>query len=195
MTKSIKQQLLQARRDQILDAAIDVISEKGFQKTTIRQIARAAGVADGTLYNYFKNKEDILLAIIGRLTEAEVRDMQFAEAEQTDIEAFIASYFTDRAQEVEENLAPIRIVFAETMVNPALAKLAYDKIYGPAFAVAEAYFQQMMADGRLPQGDPAVMSRLVAAPMMGLLTLRLLGDQHVTDHWQTYVEAMIRSFH
>lgn len=45
----------------ILEAAIPVFAENGFQQSTISQIARAAGVADGTIYLYFKSKDDILI--------------------------------------------------------------------------------------------------------------------------------------
>lgn len=45
----------------ILDAAIKVFAEQGFFRSTISQIAKEAGVADGTIYLYFKNKDDILL--------------------------------------------------------------------------------------------------------------------------------------
>ena len=44
----------------ILDAAIKVFAEQGFFQSTIAQVAREAGVADGTIYLYFKNKDDIL---------------------------------------------------------------------------------------------------------------------------------------
>ena len=45
----------------ILEAAVRVFAEKGFYQSTISQIARKAGVADGTIYLYFKNKDDILV--------------------------------------------------------------------------------------------------------------------------------------
>jgi TetR/AcrR family fatty acid metabolism transcriptional regulator len=45
---------------QILNAAIKVFAEQGYHKSTISQVAKAAGVADGTIYIYFKNKADIL---------------------------------------------------------------------------------------------------------------------------------------
>ncbi len=46
---------------QILEAAIKVFAEQGYYKATISQVAREAGVADGTIYLYFKNKADILI--------------------------------------------------------------------------------------------------------------------------------------
>jgi len=45
----------------ILEAAIKVFAEQGFFQSTIAQIAKEAGVADGTIYLYFKNKDDILV--------------------------------------------------------------------------------------------------------------------------------------
>jgi TetR/AcrR family transcriptional regulator, fatty acid metabolism regulator protein len=45
----------------ILEAAVRVFAEQGFYQSTISQIAREAGVADGTIYLYFKNKDDILV--------------------------------------------------------------------------------------------------------------------------------------
>lgn len=47
----------------ILDAAIRVFAEKGFHRARISDIADAAGVADGTIYLYFRNKDDVLLTI------------------------------------------------------------------------------------------------------------------------------------
>ncbi|GIO29054.1 MULTISPECIES: TetR/AcrR family transcriptional regulator [Paenibacillus] len=47
----------------ILDAALKVIAENGFHGSQISKIAKEAGVADGTIYLYFKNKEDILISL------------------------------------------------------------------------------------------------------------------------------------
>jgi len=46
---------------QILEAAVKVFARQGFHQSTIAQIAKEAGVADGTIYLYFKNKDDILV--------------------------------------------------------------------------------------------------------------------------------------
>lgn len=51
------------KHDLILDAAIEVFAEKGFHYARISDIARRAGVADGTIYLYFRNKDDVLLTI------------------------------------------------------------------------------------------------------------------------------------
>ncbi|MGD9365791.1 MAG: TetR/AcrR family transcriptional regulator [Desulfobacteraceae bacterium] len=46
---------------QILEAAVKVFAEQGFFQSTVAQVAKRAGVADGTIYLYFKNKDDILV--------------------------------------------------------------------------------------------------------------------------------------
>ena len=58
-----------ARREQILDAATTVFAAKGFHRATIKEVARAAGVADGTIYNYFENKAALLLGLLGPVDE------------------------------------------------------------------------------------------------------------------------------
>jgi TetR/AcrR family fatty acid metabolism transcriptional regulator len=59
------------KRDRILKAAIKVFAKNGFYATRVSEIAKTAGVADGTIYLYFKNKDDVLITIfeegIGRL--------------------------------------------------------------------------------------------------------------------------------
>ncbi|GGA86226.1 TetR/AcrR family transcriptional regulator [Ornithinibacillus halotolerans] len=47
----------------IIDAAVDVIAENGYHGSQVSKIAKKAGVADGTIYLYFKNKEDILVSV------------------------------------------------------------------------------------------------------------------------------------
>jgi len=58
----------------ILDAAVSVIAEKGFHVARISDIADRAGVADGTIYLYFKNKDEILMAAINSAFDAFVKD-------------------------------------------------------------------------------------------------------------------------
>ena len=52
-----------AKRDRILRAAIRIFSQKGYFNSRISEIARSAGVADGTIYLYFKNKDDLLISL------------------------------------------------------------------------------------------------------------------------------------
>lgn len=49
--------------NQIIDAAVIVIAENGYHQAQVSKIAKQGGVADGTIYLYFKNKEDILISL------------------------------------------------------------------------------------------------------------------------------------
>lgn len=51
------------KRERILDAALRVFAERGFYNAKVSEVARAAGVADGTIYLYFKNKDDLLIQL------------------------------------------------------------------------------------------------------------------------------------
>ena len=65
------------KRARILEAAVKVFAERGFHSATVAGIARAAGVADGTIYLYFKGKDDLLLRLFDeKMTEllAEARE-------------------------------------------------------------------------------------------------------------------------
>src|SRR3954470_16453791 len=58
------------KRGRILEAAVKVFAERGFHTATVAEIARAAGVADGTIYLYFKSKDDLLLRLFDeKMTE------------------------------------------------------------------------------------------------------------------------------
>ena len=54
------------KRDAILRAAIDVFAERGFFNAQVADVARAAGVAAGTVYLYFRSKDDLLVSIFER---------------------------------------------------------------------------------------------------------------------------------
>jgi TetR/AcrR family fatty acid metabolism transcriptional regulator len=51
------------KRERILDAAVRVLAKKGFHSTRISEVAKAAGVADGTIYLYFKSKDKLLVSL------------------------------------------------------------------------------------------------------------------------------------
>lgn len=71
------------KRRKILDAAVGVFAEHGFYNSKVAHIARAAGVADGTIYLYFKNKEDLLIQVF-QDTMAQILERQERELEPID---------------------------------------------------------------------------------------------------------------
>ncbi|MDI3327566.1 MAG: TetR/AcrR family transcriptional regulator [Alicyclobacillaceae bacterium] len=70
-------QLVEVRRQQIVDAAVDLFIKKGFHRTTTREIARESGMSIGALYEYVESKEDVLYLVcenIHNTLEARLRD-------------------------------------------------------------------------------------------------------------------------
>ncbi|MDH4137512.1 MAG: TetR/AcrR family transcriptional regulator [Anaerolineae bacterium] len=63
-----RERLIEERRNQILDAAALLFARKGYKGATIREIAREAGVAEGTIYNYFDSKHDLLISLPQRIS-------------------------------------------------------------------------------------------------------------------------------
>ena len=101
--QAIQAQLVAARRTQILDAATRVFASKGFNRATIRDVAQAAGVADGTIYNYFANKTDLLFGLLDRLNDTERRPASLAQAAEASIAEFFRAYVRERVEALWSN--------------------------------------------------------------------------------------------
>ena len=91
------------KRERILDAAIKVFAKEGFYNARVSQIAELAGVADGTIYLYFKSKDDLLIQLfedrVERINE-KVREAIARKASAVDqLELFISLYFDFIAQD------------------------------------------------------------------------------------------------
>src|SRR3954470_6235922 len=113
----IQEQLIQARRNQILDAATTAFAEKGFHRATIQDVAKVAGIAAGTIYNYFENKTALLMGILERLNETERRDDDMAQMTKMDIRAFTQHYMRRRFEVLMQNGFEIfQIVLSEVLI-------------------------------------------------------------------------------
>src|SRR5262249_51656006 len=74
----------QGKRERILDAAVRVFAQEGFYNAKVSQIAHAAGVADGTIYLYFKSKDDLLISLFEDRMERVNSTLRAALAEGVD---------------------------------------------------------------------------------------------------------------
>src|SRR5215510_15771340 len=101
--QAIQAQLVAVRRTQILDAATRVFASKGFNRATIRDVAQDAGVADGTIYNYFSNKTDLLFGLLDRLNDSERRPASLALAEEAPFSDYFRAYLRERVEALWSN--------------------------------------------------------------------------------------------
>src|SRR5215467_10316515 len=66
----------ESKRERILRAAIDVFAQSGYFNAKVSEIARAAGVADGTIYLYFDSKEDLLISVFREHTRNYLQSLE-----------------------------------------------------------------------------------------------------------------------
>ncbi|WP_039074693.1 MULTISPECIES: fatty acid metabolism transcriptional regulator FadR [Bacillus] len=92
---------------QIIDAAVEVIAENGYHQSQVSKIAKQAGVADGTIYLYFKNKEDILISLfkekMGQFIERMEEGIKEKRTAKEKLALVISKHFTLLAD--DHNLA------------------------------------------------------------------------------------------
>jgi len=185
MTDAIQAQLLAARRDQILDAAATVFAERGFHPTTIREIARAAGVADGTIYNYFENKTALLFGILDRMKASAVPDDAFMQFSAGEFRSFLKAYLRHPLMVPKaDNFALFRVVISEILVNRELRERYYRHILEPTMAMAEAAFQQWEAQHALKPINIRLTTRAVSGMVLGLILAQIIGDELLEAQWE-----------
>lgn len=180
-----------ARREQILDAATTIFAEKGFHRATIKEVARAAGVADGTIYNYFENKAALLLGLLERLNESERRGPDFARGAEREASNFMQGYIAQRFATIEQSGFDIfQMLISELLIDRDLRERYREQTLTPTFAIAEQYLQAGMADGGIRALDPQLAARALAGMTLGVLLLRLLGDPTIQDRWAEMPDAI-----
>ena len=91
------ERLVQRRRDQMIKGAVSLFKEKGFHRTTTREIAKAAGFSIGTLYEYIRTKEDVLYlvcdSIYEHVSERLQQDLEHKQGTLGSLKLGIANYF------------------------------------------------------------------------------------------------------
>ncbi|GAC1393856.1 MAG: TetR/AcrR family transcriptional regulator [Ktedonobacteraceae bacterium] len=186
----IQELLVQARRAQILDAATKVFAEKGFHRATIKDIARTAGIADGTIYTYFANKTALLIGLLNRLNETEQRASQFSSGAELNMRSFFVSYLRQRLAILWPNVEVFQAVLPEMLVNAELRDLYYQQIIAPTISVAEHYFEAQIQQGQIRKVDIPLTVRAIASTILGLLIMQLLGDQEIASQWEELPEVL-----
>jgi AcrR family transcriptional regulator len=175
----VRDLVVRARREQIVGAATRVFAEKGFRRATTREVARAAGVSEGTIYNYFEDKDALLLAILDRLNETERRAADFEEGMATDFPGFLREYLRRRMFMIWKNREVFRIILSEMLVNAELRDIYLRRVVEPTMSIAEENFRSRVEQGEVRETDAPLAIRSVAGAVLGVLVLGLLGDEEV----------------
>ena len=102
------------RRQQIIDGAIKVFTGKGFHSATTKEIAKAAGLTEGTLYNYVQTKEDIIYIVYDHVTSLLRNDLQKAIARETDPEKRLRAALLQNLRSINEYQDIILFMYKES---------------------------------------------------------------------------------
>lgn len=188
MARTLRSKSIAVRREHILGAAIRVFSERGFHRSTIRDVAKAAGVSDGTIYNAFENKEALLLAILDPLGNAQ---SQGAFLPSQDIGSFLRTLCAERwSAFTPDALAMLRVVLSQVLVDPKLRSRFKKRFIQPTFDGMEPTLKSLAEKGSISGHDVSITTRLITASFLGLVLMRLLGDE-VLEQRTTDVPAAL----
>jgi AcrR family transcriptional regulator len=188
--RSRRARLRRERESRILDAAAKVIADKGYYQATVREIADLADVADGTIYNYFENKFDLLIGIMSRVAELERLPRELTEALETGAQSFFVAAFHDRMGRIRQGEEALKAILPQVFVHPDLREQFYRQYVVRIATRLEAYVQAQIEAGQIRPVDVPLTVRLVQSMFVGLLVLRILGDEVLRVAWDDVPEAL-----
>jgi AcrR family transcriptional regulator len=185
MKAAKQEQLTNVRRNQILDAATKVFADKGFHPTTIKDVARAAGLADGTIYIYFENKPALLLGIMDRLTTAALQNVDTTSLAAMDLPQFIHAYIQHPLTVFESsNVELFKVVVSEILVNQEMRERYYQQVLAPTINVGEQFFRQWAAQHDLDPRHTTLLMHAISSMIIGLIVQRIMGDTTLEAEWE-----------
>jgi AcrR family transcriptional regulator len=142
-----------AKRRQIIEGARAVFLAQGFDAASMNDIARKAGVSKGTLYVYFRNKEDLFAAITEQEGGSQAEQVFRLDPADHDVAAVLRRLGRDLAHFLSHrSTSPIRTVIAIADRMPEVGRQFYER--GPAIGIAKlsAYLKAQVAAGVLDIG-------------------------------------------
>jgi AcrR family transcriptional regulator len=160
-------------RDRILKAAQRLFARHGFDGTTTRDLAQAAGVAEGTLFRHFANKKAILVEVATQGWVEILTDLLTELSEMGSYKA-VAQVMQRRMWNFQKNADIMRVCFMEAQYHPELRDRIQSEVIGKMTDVAEAFFQTAMDRGIYRQTNP----KIVAQVFLGMFAIA--GFSHNT---------------
>jgi len=143
------------KRDRILQAAERVFASKGFYGAKVSDIAHVAGVADGTIYLYFRSKDDLLISLFEAQMDRVLAELRGAVADGEDatekLRRFIAAYLTM----VEANRHAAEVITIELRQSAKFMKEYRNPKFAEFLKTLAAVIQEGQQQGRLRAEVPA----------------------------------------
>ena len=160
----------------ILRAAQRLFAQKGYGGTTTRDLAQAAGVAEGTLFRHFDNKKAILIEVATQGWIEILTDLLTELSEMASYKA-VAQVMRRRMLSLPKNSDMMRVCFMEAQFHPELREQIQAEVIVKMTDVAEAFFQTAMDRGTYRQMNP----RVVASIFLGMFTVAGFSQMTLAD--------------
>lgn len=160
---------------QILNAAIEIFSEKGFAATSTSEIAAKAGVAEGTIFRHYKTKKDLLLSIAGPIATklvapflvrdfAKVLDLPYTRADE-----FFRAVARDRIVFARKNIKLLKILVHELPYQPELMEQMKGLLTNIVVTRIERVVTHFQEQGQLIEAPPWRIMRSAASLFIGMI--------------------------
>src|SRR6185437_12503472 len=158
------------RRDAILAAALDEFASRGFEAARLDDVARRAGVAKGTIYLYFRDKETLfqelirtmLTPLVGTIEALGAADVPLAMLADRIVDLFVNEVYETRRKDV------VRLMISEGRRFPALAEFYYREVLSRIIGAMRTLLRRAAARGEVPE-SLAEFPQIIAAP--GLIAI------------------------
>lgn len=174
-------QTMTPKQQKIVEAAITLIAEQGYANTSTNEIAKRAGVAEGTIFRHYKTKQALLFSIVDPVTIglfapliAEKFIEQVFDQDYPHFEDFIYTFIENRFYFVQANLPLIKICLQEIAFQPEIQedfKQVFLKKIRPAMYRNLDYFKDR---GELMQLDNEQLIRMIASAVLGYFMTRFI---------------------
>ena len=171
----------QDKRARILDAAVKVFAGRGFHSATIAGIAREAGVADGTIYLYFKGKDDLLLKLFDEKMNTLLAEARAAVAAEKTAPARLRRFITLHFSLVEKNPELASVLIVELRQSAHFLKVkGREKLSAYVDLIAEVV-RGGQEDGELEKAiSPSTVKRAIFGALDELALGWLLSGRRTT---------------
>lgn len=190
-----REQYLQERREQILDAAVDVFGQKGFAAANVADIAKAAGVAKGTIYLYFESKEAVFTTLMAERSFLP-RLAHLVEEDQP-VEVTLRNIAEGYFQDLEANLPIFRLVIADAARFPDYARQAYREVVLKGNQLLADFLEKQGQAGKIRAlKDPFLTARAFMGMLMTyIFSQEILGGKDITPICrEAWIEEVLRVF-
>ena len=169
-----------ATRERILDVALDLFTEQGFDGTSLRQIAEQLGVTKAALYYHFESKDDILMALHMRLHEFGKDALRKMGEGPVTLELW-----GELLDEIVDQMLAQRKIFLMHERNQAALEKLHRKDHDAEHEDLQNQFRRVLADTRVPLRGPGAHGGVLRRRVLESLPLRrrlLLDDR--TRNWR-----------